>query len=170
MRDYDQFMVAFNKRFTLLDSAEAARDVLKQIKQGKGSVVEYQARFDQFTAQTGWSDGDHCIRFYDSLSKAIKDNLTISDCLMKTLVGLRQAAQILDQRMHQQQAVKMGKSMHPQMQQSSSKNSDAVEVDTTQQQQSEKEICNRKTYVAFMRGKCYDYGSTDHTKANGNHE
>ena len=43
-------MVAFNKHSTLLDSAEAARDALKQNKQGKGSVAECQAKFDQFTA------------------------------------------------------------------------------------------------------------------------
>ena len=57
--DYDQFKAAFNKRFAPMDSAEAARDALKQLKQGRDSVVEYQAKFNQFTAQTEWSDADH---------------------------------------------------------------------------------------------------------------
>src|ERR1700761_5101135 len=57
--DYIQFIVAFNKRFAPMDSAEAARDTLKQQKQGKDSVVEYKAKFDQFTAQTSCSDADH---------------------------------------------------------------------------------------------------------------
>ena len=94
-------MIAFNKHFAPLGLAEAVQDVLKQIKQGKSLVGEYQAKFDQFTTQTGWSDANHHTRFYDGLSKAIKDNLAISDYPIETLVELRQAAQILDQRMHQ---------------------------------------------------------------------
>ncbi len=35
------FEIAFNRRFTPLDSTQAARDMLKAIKQGKRSVVEY---------------------------------------------------------------------------------------------------------------------------------
>ena len=63
----------------------------------------------------------------------------------------------------------MGKSLHP-TNNTMSKNSDAMEVDTTRQQQPGKEVQNQKTYLAFMKGKCYGCGSTDHTKANRNHE
>ena len=63
----------------------------------------------------------------------------------------------------------MGKSLHP-TNNTMSKNSDAMEVDTTHQQQPGKEVQNQKTYLAFMKGKCYGCGSTDHTKANRNHE
>ena len=70
--DYDNFMVAFNKRFAPHNSTKTARDVLKHIKQGKNSVAEYQARFDQFTSQTGWSNANHRTRFYDGLSEAIR--------------------------------------------------------------------------------------------------
>ena len=44
---------------------------------------------------------------------------------------LRQAAQILDQRMHQRQAEKMGKSLHNLPHMTSSKVSDAMDVDTS---------------------------------------
>ena len=71
--------------------------MLKQIKQGGSSVAEYQAKFDQYTAQTGWSNANHRTRFYNGLLEAIKDNLAISDHPIGTLTGLRQAAQILDQ-------------------------------------------------------------------------
>ena len=110
--DYDQFIMALNKRFVPMDSAEAAQDALKQLKQGKDSMAEYQAKFDQFTAQTGWSDADHCTWFYDGLNETIKDNLTISDRLIGSLTELRQATQILEQQMHQRQAEKAGKSLH----------------------------------------------------------
>ena len=71
--------------------------MLKHTKQGKNSVVEYQAWFDQFTAQTGWSDADHCTRFYNGLSEAIKDSLAITDQPTGTLTELKKAAQVLDQ-------------------------------------------------------------------------
>ena len=75
--DYYNFVIAFNKRFAPHDSTKTARDALKHIKQGKNSVVEYQAQFDQFMTQTGWSDTNHRTRFYDGLSEAIKDSLAI---------------------------------------------------------------------------------------------
>ena len=64
----------------------------------------------------------------------------------------------------------MGKLRHPQTQQLSSKNSNAMEVDATHQQQSGQEVCNRQTYITFMREKCYGCRSTDHTKANRKHK
>ena len=162
-------MAAFNKQFAPHNSVETARDVLKHIKQGKNSVAEYQARFDQFTSQTGWSDTDHRTRFYNGLSEAIKDSLAITDQPIGTLTKLKKAAQVLDQQMHQRLAEKTGKSLRP-TNNTTSRNSDAMEVDATRQQQSGKEVRNQKTYLAFMKGKCYGCGSTDHTKANGNHE
>ena len=162
-------MAAFNKQFAPHNSVETARDVLKHIKQGKNSVAEYQARFDQFTSQTGWSDADHRTRFYNGLSEAIKDSLAITDQPIGTLTELKKAAQVLDQQMHQRLAEKTGKSLRP-TNNTTSRNSDAMEVDATRQQQSGKEVRNQKTYLAFMKGKCYGCGSTDHTKANGNHE
>src|ERR1700761_6861835 len=97
-------------------------------------MAEYQAKFDQFTAQTGWSDADHQTHFYDGLNETIKDNLAISDWPIGTLTGLRQAAQILDQQMRQQQAEKMGKSMHN-TPHTTSKAPNAMEVDASWQQQ-----------------------------------
>ena len=77
--NYDNFVAAFNKIFVPHNSVKTVQDVLKHIKQGKNSVAEYQARFDQFTSQTGWSDADYRTRFYDGLSEAIKDSLAITD-------------------------------------------------------------------------------------------
>src|ERR1700761_5372948 len=141
------------KRFAPMDSAEAARDALKSLRQGKDSMAEYQAKFDQFTNQTGWSDADHRTRFYDGLNETIKDNLAISDRPIGTLAELRQAAQILDQQMRQRQAEKSGKSMHN-TPHTTSKAPDAMEVDASRQQQQQgKEKCTRYTYLSWMKGK-----------------
>ena len=128
--DYDHFVAAFNKRFAPHDSVKTARDALKHIKQGMNSVAEYQAQFDQFMSQTGWSDADHRTRFYDGLSEAIKDSLAITDCPTRTLTELKKAAQVLDQQMRQRLAEKTGKSLHS-TNNPTSKNSDAMEVDAS---------------------------------------
>ena len=91
-------------------------------------------------------------RFYDGLSEAIKDSLMITDRPIGTLTELKKAAQVLDQRMCQRAAEKAGKSLHPTTH-SMSKNPDAMEVDVTCQQQTGKKVRNRKTYLAFMKGK-----------------
>ena len=53
--------------------------------------------------------------------------------------------------------------------QAPSKDPNAMEVDASCQS-GQKETCNRRTFVTFMKGKCYSCGSTDHTKANGKHK
>ena len=163
--DYNQFVQAFLKRFAPLDTTEAARDALKALKQGKNSVAEYISRFDQYTGQTGWSDADHCTRFYDGLSEQLKDNLAISDRPITSLQELKAAAQDLDQCMRQREAEKKGCTYHT-TSQAPSKDPNAMEVDASRQ----KEERNRRTYMAFMKGKCYGCGSpttrrrTDNTR------
>src|ERR1700761_9748506 len=122
-------------------------------------------------AQTSWSDADHRTCFYDGLNETIKDNLAISDRPIGTLTELRQAAQILDQRMRQQQAEKSGKPMHN-TPHTTSKSPDAMEVDASRQQKQQqgKEKRTRYTYLSWMRGKCFGCGSTDHAKKDGKHE
>ena len=151
--DYSHFVQAFLKRFAPLDTTEAARDALKALKQGKNSVVEYISRFDQYTGQTGWSDADHRTRFYDRLSEQLKDNLAISDRPITSLQELKAAAQVLDQRMRQREAEKKGHTYHT-TSQAPSKDPNAMEVDASCQ----KEERNRRTNMAFMKGKVMDVG------------
>ena len=165
--NYDYFVQAFLKHFAPLDTTEAARDVLKALKQGKDSVAEYISKFDQFTGQTGWSNADHHTRFYDGLNEQLKDNLAISDHPITDLHDLKLAAQILNQCMRQREAEKKGCTHHT-TQQAPSKNPNAMEVDASHQNL--KEERNRHTYIQFMRGKCYDCESPDHTKKDGKHK
>ena len=44
-----------------------------------------------------------------------------------------------------------------------------MDVDASRQSDG-KEVKNKKTYISFMRGKCYGCGSTDHAKKDGGHE
>ena len=127
-------------------------------------MAEYISRFDQYTGQTGWSDADHRTRFYDGLSEQLKDNLAISDHPITLLQELKAAAQVLDQRMRQREAEKKGRTYHT-TSQAPSKDPNAMEVDASRQ----KEERNRRTYMAFMKGKCYGCGSPDHAKKDGQH-
>src|SRR6201996_6899346 len=46
-----------------------------------------------------------------------------------------------------------------------------MDIDASQQQPSRKEQQrNRKTYLSWMRGKCFSCGSPDHTKKDGKHK
>ena len=72
--------------------------------------------------------------------------------------------------MRQRQAEKSGKSLHN-TPHTTSKNSDAMEVDASRQQQQQgKEKRTRYTYLSWMKGKCFGCGSTDHAKKDGKHE
>ena len=128
-------------------------------------MAEYISRFNQYTGQTGWSDADHRTRFYDGLSKQLKDNLAISDRPITSLQVLKAAAQVLDQRMRQREAEKKERMYHTTLQ-APSKDPNAIKVDASRQ----KEERNRRTYMAFMKGKCYGCRSLDHAKKDGKHE
>ena len=73
------FENAFRKRFAPLDSAQSTQDMLKTIKQGRGSVAEYIAKFDQYSTLTGWSNTDHRQRFYDGLDDHVEDLFALSE-------------------------------------------------------------------------------------------
>jgi hypothetical protein len=131
--DWALFTDVFLKRFAPLDSSESARNALKAIKQGKGSMAEYIANFDQYTSQTGWSDADHRQRFYDGLNKKVKDYLAISDKPSASFTDCRKVAQDIDQRLRQQEAKKKGHTSMPNQQSTAgpSKHPDAMDVDTS---------------------------------------
>ena len=106
--DWAKFEKAFTQRFMPQDSQEVAHEALKNIKQGKQMVAEYTSKFDQYTMQTGWSDADHHMRYYDGLSDKVKDSMAIMDQPIATFKELRKVALILDQHIHQREAEKKG--------------------------------------------------------------
>jgi len=76
---YTFFVDTFTKCLAPHNSAEIAQDVLKHLKQGKSYVAEDMAKFDQFTTQMGWSNADHCTRFYNGLRDDLKGYLVTMD-------------------------------------------------------------------------------------------
>jgi hypothetical protein len=172
---WQTFVDQFSRRFAPLDTAESAREALKKIRQGKGSVPEYMAQFDQHTGQTGWSDADHRQRFYDGLSEFVKDGLALTDRPIGTFDEVRAAAQVIDQRYRQRQAEKKGHTTsHTPFGASSDPN--AMQVDATRtggtgnNNNSNGPKKDRASYMKHMQGKCYGCGSTQHTKKDGGHE
>ena len=53
--DWAKFEDAFTKCFIPQDPGEAAREALKRLTQGKKSVAEYKAKFEEHSSLTGWS-------------------------------------------------------------------------------------------------------------------
>ena len=153
------------------DSQEVAREALKNIKQGKQTVVEYTSKFDQYIMQTGWSDADHRTRYYDGLSDKVKDSMAITDRPIATFKELRKVALILDQRICQREAEKKGQTFSNMSQGTSSRNPDAMEVNASCQGNSNpNEKKTHKSYLASMKGRCFGCGSKEHNKKDGNHE
>ena len=169
---WQRFEREFIKRWIPQDMTESAREALKNLKQGKNSVAEFMAKFDQHTGQTGWSPADHRQRFYDGLNDRIKDTLSYTDLPIATFEELRNAASKLDKRMHQREAEKRGTNSHSTSTNNPQKDPNAMDIDASRQnQQSSIEgKLNRNTYLKWMTGKCFGCGSQDHSKKDGHHE
>jgi hypothetical protein len=167
--DWTEFEREFTKRFIPLDIAEAARDMLKRIRQGNDSVAEYISKFDQYTTQTGWSEADHRQRFYNGLQEKIKDTLSYTDQPTGTFAQLRKASSKIDWRIQQHDTEKRGKSTQQNL---TTKDPDAMQVNVSAQkpQQSGAGKKTKADFTKFMQGKCFGCGSKDHSKKNGNHE
>jgi hypothetical protein len=172
---WQTFVNQFTRRFALLNTAEAACEALKKIRQSKQSVAEYMVQFDQYTGQTGWSDADHHQWFYHGLAEAVKDRLALTDRPAGTFEELCAAAKVIDQHYHQHQAEKKGHTLsHTPFGASSDPN--AMQVDATRTGGTSNNNNNKgpkkdwASYMKSMQGKCYGCSSTQHTKKDGGHE
>ena len=110
--DWAKFEDAFTKHFIPQDPGEAAREALKWLTQGKKSVAEYKAKFEEHSSLTGWSKADLRSHFYNRLVDAIKDTLAISNHPMEAYESLVEAVQVLDICLRQRQAEKKGQTFH----------------------------------------------------------
>jgi hypothetical protein len=164
-----RFDEAFTRRFIPLDPAEAAREALKKLRQGKQSVAEYKARFDEQSGLTGWSNVNLKTRFYDGLQDDIKDALSISDHPTTTLTELVTSAQTIDQRMRQRWAKKKGQTFHQTTTSSNNQGVVPMEIDAAKLKE-EKGKKNRQTWMSAMKGRCFGCSSTEHAKEKGGHD
>ena len=169
--DWAEFEATFMQRFMPQDLQEVAHEALKNIKQGKQTVVEYMSKFDQYTMQTGWSDADHRTQYYNSLSDKVKDSMAITDRPIATFEELRKVALIPDQQICQREAKKKGQTFSNMSQGTSSCHPDAMEVDAScQGNQSSNKKRTHKSYLVTMKGRCFGCGSKEHNKKDRNHE
>src|SRR6266404_2788438 len=156
----------------VLNSAQSAHDMLKTIKQGRGSVAEYIAKFDQYSTLTGWSNADHRQRFYNGLDNCVKDLFALSERPKATYLETRSLASDIDQRVQQRDAKKSGKPYLPDSNTGGGKGSrdpNAMEIDASKQDKG-KEKKTQFTYLQSMKGRCFGCRSKDHTKKEGNHD
>ncbi len=146
--------------------------MLKTIKQGRGSVAEYIAKFNQYSTLTGWSDADHRQRFYDGLDDRVKDLFALSERPKGTYMETQTLASDINQRVRQREAEKSSKPYQPDSHTGGGKGSrdpNAMEIDTSKQDKG-KEKRTRFTYLQSMKGRCFRCRSKDHTKKEGNHD
>jgi hypothetical protein len=115
------------------------------------------AKFDQHTAQSGWSEADHRQRFYDGLDEKVKDTLSYTDLPTGTFLQLREAANKVDTRMHNRANEKHGHGS----QLPSQKDPNAMEIAATKVGKPASEAKTRATFIKFMQGKCFGCGSKD---------
>ena len=171
--NWHEFCEAFKARFETTDAATDAKMALKQLKQ-KTTVANYLQEFGQIQGRTGYSEDDLRDRFYDGLSTYIKDTLASSDRKIDTMQRLREAALDIDKRKNARDLEKLlekGKAPFvPFWRQNAqprvtpfAKDPNAMDIDASLTR-------NLFEFQNAMRGKCYGCGSTEHTKANGNHE
>ncbi|KAJ4488179.1 hypothetical protein J3R30DRAFT_3790669 [Lentinula aciculospora] len=140
--------------------------------QGKDRVATYTATFKQYASRTGYSDADLRDRFYDHLSKRIKDGLVNSQANTDLMQALISEAIHIDNRQNER-ADEEGKQYTRNTLKFSSytptpfvpaHDPNTMDVDVTTTGRSAED------YRRSMMGRCYGCGSREHRKADGHHE
>ncbi|KAI3614279.1 hypothetical protein WG66_000055 [Moniliophthora roreri] len=176
---WEEFVKGFKLRFETMDEAADAKERLHVLFQEKQLVAEYAAKFKEIMSRTGYSSADLCDCFYEHMAFRIKNELVHTDHKTETLNQLINVANDLDVHIRQREAEKAHRpaaamtmpTIPPPASRPSTAsitpfappahNPNAMEVDATK---------SRLDWTCMMAGKCYGCGSTQHTKANGNHE
>ncbi|KAI3608983.1 hypothetical protein WG66_011077 [Moniliophthora roreri] len=161
---WNEFVKGFKLRFETTDEAADAKEQLHVLFQEKQSVVEYAAKFKEIMSRTSYSSADLCDCFYEHLASRIKDELVHTDCKTDSLNQLINVANDLDVSMTMPTIPPPAP--HPPTASITpfappARDPNAMEVDATK---------SRLDWTCMMVGKCYGCGSTQHTKANGNHK
>lgn len=176
-KDWAEFESAFRKRFEPVDVKTTAQQALEGLSQGRGSVEQYKAKFDEHAPHTGWPDTVLAREFRDGLSERVKDvmiNLTYNK---ESLDDVYRVAQTAGEHIRERDQEKSGKSRHSTV--SSILAPDAMDIDATRVTKVQAPNPakgagpNGKTYDDFKRAmtnKCSKCGSSEHVAKNGNHE
>jgi hypothetical protein len=96
--DWKAFVFELTQNFGPHDIRGEAEDAIQALHMGdKERLSKYLVRFNNLAARTGWNDRALTSSLYRGLPARLKDDLSKVD-YPQTLVGLRDAAQRLDQR------------------------------------------------------------------------
>jgi hypothetical protein len=80
-----------------LDKLHDAREYIKALFQGTSTLVEYNAKFEEYKDRTGFLDPDLQERFNDHLASYMKDLRSNTECAKETYDKLVATCMVLDQ-------------------------------------------------------------------------
>ena len=98
----------FKKRFSVIAVEDAACAELKKVRQGKGTVVQYKAQFEQYADKSKYDPIALRKLFYDGLSEDMKKCLTNNTDSMKTLEELKKVVVSLSEKQLEYDRAKQG--------------------------------------------------------------
>ena len=172
------FREQFKIRFESANEQVEAKKKLRGLYQGRSTVPEYAARFQQLTSLTDYSLPDQRERFYEHLTDEIKDALVHTARPIATLDQLITAAIDYDARIRQRRAerdrpwkkrtgtdasppVTRTTPVVPPVPPTSEGDPNLMAVDATR---------TREEFYRRMKGRCFGCGSAAHAKKDGGHE
>ena len=155
------FVETFNRRFQAGDDVTQSKKELVQLSQGRKTVAQYAADFQEIAGRTKWSDGDLKDRFEDGLADAVHEWLSIAK-LTKEPATLQE---LIDLASRWDYSIRNGRSRgniprpatrHVQI------DPMAMEIDASRPSPTGPNGRSFEDFVKAMRGKCFGCGAGGH--------
>ncbi|KAG2008145.1 hypothetical protein CC2G_013607 [Coprinopsis cinerea AmutBmut pab1-1] len=164
---WPEFTTQFNARFQPADDKEAAQQELDNLAQGRSSVAQFAAKFQEVFARTGLSEEDGMSKFKRKLNRDDKLWLAMASMVKKptTLQELVNTC-ISNEFVMRNAGVDSPRSSGPSTSSTPARDPYAMDIDATRVGPNGR---SRDDYVAMMRGRCFGCGSRDHIKRDGDH-
>ena len=155
------FVETFNRRFQAGDDITQAKKELVQLSQGRKTVAQYAADFQEIAGRTKWSDGDLKDRFEDGLADAVHEWLSIAK-LTKEPATLQE---LIDLASRWDYSIRNGRSRgtapRPQHR-AAPADPIAMEIDASRPSPTGPNGRSYEDFVKAMRGKCFGCGGGGH--------
>lgn len=175
-QNWQEFDDAFRKRFEPVNVKKAAQEAIKALKQGKLSVEQYKARFDEQSPRTGYPDDVLAEHYYKGLTERVKDVMMGIGFDREKMDSVHAAAQEAGDRIRQRDGeTKNTDSSLDKGKATASHDPNAMEIDAarTGRIRADQPGPNGKTVTDWRKAlvnRCNRCGSTDHIAKNGNHD
>ena len=155
------FVETFNRRFQAGDDVTQSKKELVQLTQGRKTVAQYAADFQEIAGRTKWSDGDLKDRFEDGLADAVHEWLSIAK-LTKEPATLQE---LIDLASRWDYSIRNGRSRgtapRPQHR-AAPADPMAMEIDASRPSPTGPNGRSYEDFVKAMRGKCFGCGGGGH--------